>query len=220
MKTIILLFICIVGLTSGLKGIDDSKQLKKELIAIWEEDQAIRNKYNQARKKYGEGSPNLTEILKIMRSKDSIHLVRVTSILDEKGWIGIDKIGTQANQTLFLIIQHSNLKTQQKYLPMMREAVKEGKTKNSWLALLEDRVALGEGRKQIYGSHVFWCADKQKNYVAPLDDPANVDGRRKSVGLEPLEKYLKYWKISWNLEEYQKQLPELELLYRKEKQKN
>lgn len=73
----------------------------------------------------------------------------------------------------------------------MRTAVKEGKTQADWLALLEDRVALGEGKKQLYGSQLFWDKVAKKSYVAPLEDPDNVDSRRKSVGLEPMAEYLK-----------------------------
>ncbi len=36
----------------------------------------------------------------------------------------------------------------------MREAVKKGNANSSSLALLEDRVALRKGEKQIYGSQI------------------------------------------------------------------
>jgi hypothetical protein len=216
MKRAILTLICIVGLASMANNGNYYKQLKRELLVIWNEDQDIRNQYIKAREKLGESDPKVENIAKIMRYKDSIHLVKVSKILDEEGWIGKDKIGQLANNTLFLVIQHSDLKTQQKYLPMMRNAVKEGKTELSWLVLLEDRVALREGRKQIYGSHVFGNKETKKNYVAPLDDPDNVDKRRSEVGLEPMANYLKKWNIIWNVEEYKKQLPEIEKLYTKE----
>jgi hypothetical protein len=216
MKRAILTLISIVGLTSMANSGNYYKQLKRELLVIWNEDQDIRNEYLKAREKLGESDPKVENIAKVMRYKDSIHLVKVSKILDEEGWIGKDKIGQLANNTLFLVIQHSDLKTQQKYLPMMRNAVKEGKTELSWLVLLEDRVALREGRKQIYGSHVFGNKETKKNYVAPLDDPDNVDKRRSEVGLEPMANYLKKWNIIWNVEEYKKQLPEIEKLYTKE----
>lgn len=216
MKKITSALICIVGLTLVANGDNYYKQLKKELLVIWNDDQDIRNEYLKAREKLGESDPKVENIAKIMRYRDSIHLVKVTKILDEEGWIGKDKIGVLGSNTLFLVIQHSDLKTQQKYLPMMRNAVKDGKTELSWLALLEDRVALGEGRKQIYGSHVFGNKETKKNYVAPLDDPDNVDKRRSEVGLEPMASYLEKWNIIWNVEEYKKQLPEIEKLYTKE----
>jgi hypothetical protein len=67
--------------------------------------------------------------------------------LDKYGWLGADVVGGQGNSTLFLVIQHSDQATQEKYLPMMREAVKNGKAQGSSLALLEDRAALGQRQK-------------------------------------------------------------------------
>ena len=212
MKSNILFLISIVVLMLGLNSCNYDKPLKRGLLKIWNEDQDIRQEWTEAWNKFGGGSPSVDSIIKRMRYTDSIHLVFITKILDEKGWVGKDKIGGLANNTFFVIIQHSDLKTQQKYLPMMRTAVKEGKTEARWLALLEDRVALGEGRKQIYVSQIYFNKKTNKSYVAPLDDPDNVDKRRKEVGLDPLSHYLKQMDLIWNLEEYKKQLPELELL--------
>ncbi len=139
---------------------------------------------------------------------DSVNLVKVKKILDERGWLGDDVIGSQGNTTLFLVIQHSDQKTQEQYLPMMREAVKKGNARPSSLALLEDRVALGQGKKQTYGSQIGY--DDGGAYVLPLDDPDHVDERRASVGLGKLQDYVSQWNITWEAEEYKKKLPEIE----------
>ena len=86
--------------------------------------------------------------------KDSINLIKVTEIFDTKGLVAVEKVEEQGNQTLFFVIQHSDIKTRRKYLPMIREAVKKGNTSGSLLALLEDRVALEEGGKQTYGTQI------------------------------------------------------------------
>ena len=212
MKTKSLLFISFSGLIFGLSSFKNDKTLKQELIDIWNTDQNLRRDYSEVFKKFGKGSREVDSITTVINYTDSIHVVRVTQILDEYGWVGKDKIGQQANNAIFLVIQHADLKTQQKYLPLMREAVKKGKSEESWLALLEDRVALREGRKQIYGSQVFFNQNKNTYYVAPLEDPDNVDKRRGEMGLNKLAHYLKDWDLVWNVEEYKKQLPELELL--------
>ena len=92
----------------------------------------------------------------------------------------------------------------------MREAVKNKNANSSSLALLEDRVALREGRKQMYGSQIGYDDKTNKSYVLPLEDPDNVDKRRAEVGLGLLSDYVKRWDIIWDVEEYKKQLPELE----------
>jgi hypothetical protein len=111
---------------------------------------------------------------------------------------------------LFLVIQHADQKTQEKYLPMMRAAVKNGKAQGSSLALLEDRVALGQGKRQIYGSQIGRDPDTQLYYVSPLEDPDNVDKRRAEVGLGTLAEYVNRWQIKWDVEQYKKDLPKLE----------
>lgn len=191
------------------------KPLQAELLAIYEDDQGIRRTFIKAQKDYGYQSKIVDSLGRIMMQKDSANLIKVTKILDKHGWVGADKVGGQANQTLFLVIQHSDLPTQQKYLPMMREAVKNKNASSSALALLEDRVALGEGKKQIYGSQIGFDKDTNINYVLPLEDPDTVDQRRASVGLGLLADYVKNWNIVWNVEEYKKQLPELEVKSKK-----
>jgi hypothetical protein len=134
---------------------------------------------------------------------DSINLVKVKKILDERGWLGADIVGVQGNTTLFLVIQHSDYETRQKYLPMMREAVENGNARASSLALLEDRVALEKGEKQIYGSQI--AGNSESGYfVRPLIDPDNVDKRRAEVGLVPIQDYVSRWGIVWDVEEFKK----------------
>lgn len=76
------------------------------------------------------------------------------------------------------------------------------------LALLEDRVALGEKRLQTYESQIGEDSTG-KAYVLPLADPDHVDTRRAGMGLGPLRLYVKRWGIVWNPVEYKKQLPSL-----------
>lgn len=193
------------------------KPLQKELLAIYADDQDIRKDYMKAYKLNGSGSKEVDSIGKIMLYKDSINLIKVSKILDEKGWVSKDIVGSQANQTLFLVIQHADLKTQQKYLPIMREAVKKGNAKASSLALMEDRVALREGRKQIYGSQISMIPGTKKDFVLPLEDPDNVDKRRAEMGLGLLADYVKKWNIVWDVEAYKKELPELERISNQKK---
>jgi hypothetical protein len=191
------------------------KPLQQELISIYNEDQAIRKEFMAVYKEFGSGNRKVDSIGRIMNYKDSLNLIKVIQILDTKGWVSKDFVGSQGNLTLFLVIQHSNLKTQQKYLPIMREAVKKGNANSSSLALLEDRVALGEGKKQIYGSQIGRNPNTQKEYILPLEDPGNVDKRREEVGLGLLADYVKKWNIVWNIEAYKKELVELEKLSKK-----
>lgn len=188
-----------------------NKPLVLHLDSIFIEDQTYRKQIDVITEKYGRQSPEMTAHWKIINEKDSINLIKVTAILDKYGWLGPDVVGNQGSSTLFLVIQHSDIATQLKYLPMMREAVKNGKATGSSLALLEDRVALRQGKRQIYGSQIGMDPETNLYIVSPLDDPEHVDERRAAVGLQPLSDYVSRWKIKWDAEQYKKDLPALEL---------
>ena len=180
------------------------KPLKAELLAILEEDQKYRQQLQGVEKKYGWNSKEMKDFWVIINNADSLNLIKIKAILDKNGWVGADKVGNEASNAIFLVIQHSDLPTQQKYLPMMREAVKNKKANGSSLALLEDRVALGEGRKQIYGSQLRGDGNGGY-YLSPLEDPDNVDKRREEVGLPPIAEYIRNWNLVWNVEEFKKE---------------
>lgn len=188
--------------------------LDKALVAIldtiYKEDQGLRIEISDVEEKYGIDSEEMKVHWNKIVEKDSINLNKIQKILDERGWLGPDIIGNQGNTTLFLVIQHSDQTVQEKYLPMMREAVVNGNARPSSLALLEDRVALGQGKKQIYGSQIGRNPETEEFYVLPLQDPDNVDKRRAEVGLGKLQDYISNWNITWDVEKYKKELPELE----------
>ena len=192
------------------------KNLMAKLDTIFQEDQNYRQQIKGLEEKYGRESNELKAHWKMINMKDSINLIKTTKILDKHGWLGQDVIGQQGNSTLFLVIQHSDIKTQEKYLPMMKEAVKKGNASSSSLALLEDRIALRKGEKQIYGSQIGRNQETGEFYVLPLADPENVDVRRAEVGLGTIQEYVGFWKITWNVEEYKLKLPEYEAKQKKQ----
>ncbi|MCW3124206.1 MAG: hypothetical protein JWQ38_3698 [Flavipsychrobacter sp.] len=191
----------------------EEAKLNKPLVAIldtvFKKDQDNRVKLDSVGNYYGYNSKEMTALWETINYDDSINLIKVSAILDKHGWLGPEKLGQRGNATVFLVIQHSDLKPQQKYLPMMREAVKNNQASAADLALLEDRVALREGRKQIYGSQIHGSPDGHP-WISPIEDPDNVDKRRAEVGLEPLAEYVKRYNIKWDVAEYKKQLPEIE----------
>lgn len=179
--------------------------LRARLDSIYREDQKYRQMVDSVGKKHGFESEQVRSLWAKMAAVDSVNTVKVKAILDRYGWLGVPEIGRQGNNTLFLVIQHADSATQVQYLPVMREAVKKGKAEANQLALLEDRVALKQGRKQIYGSQVSHNPQTGQYTVLPLEDPDNVDKRRAAVGLGPLAEYVKHWGMTWNAEEYKRQ---------------
>lgn len=190
--------------------INFDKPLVALLDTIRQDDQGPRRQINEIIEKYGRDSDELKQHWEKIATKDSINLIKVKKILDERGWPGKDIIGKRGNMTLFLVIQHADLEVQEKYLPMIKEAVKKENIRPSSLALLEDRIAIRKGNKQIYGSQIGRDEETGTYYIYPLQDPDHVDKRRAEVGLGPLQDYISRWDITWDPEKYKQQLPDLE----------
>ena len=211
-KLYILLFFVLLSISSfGQKK--RYKEVIKQLTIIDNDDVKYRIKIQELGDIYGLQSKEVDSVWVLMNKTDSLNLKKVKLIIDKYGWLGMDEIGTLCNTALYRIIQHSDIKTQEYYLPLMREAVKNKKATSSDLASLEDRVALRHGNNQIYGTQIGYDPKTLKYYVSPLEDPDNVDKRRAEVGLKPLSEVLEYyfdtWKLKWDVEQYKKDLPEI-----------
>lgn len=182
------------------------KNLDQELIAILDtvisEDQKYRMQINGIKESFGWESPEMKNHLNAMKERDSINLQIVRKIIDEKGWLGPDIVGYDGNSALFLVIQHADATVQSKYLPLLREAVEQGNAYASDLALLEDRVAVASGKKQIYGSQIGYDDESEIYFVEPIEYPECVDERRAEVGLRPIAEYVKSWGIIWDIEKH------------------
>jgi hypothetical protein len=204
-----LLSILFFSTTFGQNQKTSETILNKDLVAIldtiFKEDKQYRLQSRELEKKYGWESTEVQTLWKTIQIKDSIHLLKVEQILDEKGWLGPDIVGVYGNATLFLVIQHADHQTRLKYIPLLRDAVKKGNAKPSDLALMEDRVLLEQGEKQIYGSQL-QMNSANKYELEPMIDPENVDKRRSEVGLEPLREYLKYYDLTWDVEKFKKRM--------------
>lgn len=191
-------------------GTNFDNKLVTLLDTIFEDDQKNRKAYIDLVNEKGTESVEAKESFDKMKVVDSLNLKKVKKILDSRGWLGADIIGDKGVTTMFLVIQHADPETQREYLPMIREAFINGKIPANLLATLEDRVAIGKGEKQIYGTQIGGDPETNLSYVLPLIDPKNVDKRRSGVGLGPLQQYLSNFNITWNVEEYIKELPKIE----------
>ncbi|MEE1945410.1 DUF6624 domain-containing protein [Pedobacter sp. KR3-3] len=182
-----------------------NKVLAKQLDSIYKEDQDTRMAYIKLVNAKQQNSPEGKAATAKMKATDSLNQLFVEGILSKYGWLAPQDVGMYGSQALFLVIQHANLPMQEKYLPMIRKAEKDGRILSSNLAILEDRVALRQGKKQIYGSQIKSDAKTGEKSLFPLDDPDHVDERRKAMGLQPLAEYLeKSFQMKWDVEAYKK----------------
>lgn len=185
-------------------------ELANKIDSLYQDDQKFRFEFVKLSREKASGE-RLDSIKMIIKEKDSSNLVSVIQLIDKYGWLTPQDIGFQGVQALFLIIQHADLNTQKKYYPLILKAEKEGNMLSANVALLEDRIAVREGRPQTYGSQGYYDSSKKKTFIYPLVDPKNLDELRKSRGLGPMKDYNK----DWDLKDYESYLPYAEELLKK-----
>lgn len=185
--------------------------LRQELLSMRNSDQGIRLLLLEARQRFGPDSPTAAALHAEMKRIDTENARRVRMLIDEHGWIGKEDLGEDANETLFLCIQHvDDLTIQEKYLPLLKQAVETGNAEGWHYAFLTDRIRMNRGEKQVYGTQTITRPNGEV-YVVPLEDPGKVDSLRRSIGLEPMAAYLGK---TWNPETYKRDLPAIEQQYK------
>lgn len=174
--------------------------LTLELEKIHRLDQYYRVTRDSVIALHGLKSPEMKDWIRRLMEQDSLNFLRVNEILEQYGWLGADQVSEKASTALWLVLQHAdtNLEGQEKWLPVMRDAVRQGKAKASNLAYLEDRVLKNQGKPQRYGSQMYTDPVTQEFTMYPVEDPQNLDARRKSVGLGPIKDYLEQMGATWN----------------------
>lgn len=107
-----------------------------------------------------------------------------------RGWFTIADYGKEADQAAFLMVQHADRDPtfQAQILPQLEKLALEGKTRPQGYAMLFDRVAVAQKRPQRYGSQGR-CNELGIWTAFETEDPANLDQRRASMGLQPAADY-------------------------------
>ena len=159
------------------------------LCDIGRKDQAVRADWA----KMTTGSVTQEEAIEYalkLDETDSTNLASVSRILDTYGWPS--GLSDAANEAIFLVIDHSNLRTMNKYIGLFRDAVAMGYIQMNDLVTMEDRMLMNDGKPQKYGTQAYSLVEDSKTviYIWPVEDPDKLDALRKAVGLMPIQSYL------------------------------
>jgi len=158
------------------------KEIAEQLVELKNKDLELRSKLIK-NGKLGNGYHE--EMEKLQNQNAAI----LNETIETIGYPTIDKVGQEASEAAWLVIQHSigQPNFMKKCLKLLGKAVSENKANPINLAYLTDRIALFEGKLQLYGTQFDW--DKNGE-LSPhdFDDLAKVNQRRKLIGLNTLEK--------------------------------
>jgi hypothetical protein len=190
------LFVVFVALVVGPRQFTHaqdsaSSQLRAELESMFVSDQALRLEARGVVETFGNNSAENAALWEKQNAIDEANIHKLEEIVQSSGWPRQPTLGGKAAAAAWVVVQHASLAQQQRFLPMLRDAVAKGEAQPQHLALLEDRVRTREGKPQIYGSQIAVEPKTKKRGFHVIEDEANVDKRRAAVGLEPLAEYAK-----------------------------
>jgi len=159
----------------------DYKSIAEKIIELKNADLTLREKLVQS----GKLNEGYNEEMKELHNKNAKIL---NNIIDTIGYPTIDKVGKEASEATWLVIQHSIGQPlfMKKCAKLLEIAVNESKADPKSLAYLTDRIAVFEGKPQLYGTQFDW--DENGNLSPNLfDELIKVNERRKSIGLNTLD---------------------------------
>lgn len=154
---------------------------REHLIAAAQRDRDVRARLAASGALFGGYHPEM-EAVHIANAKLLEEIINATG-----AWPTRKRFGDDGAGAAFMIAQHaiSLPAFQRRALALLLDAAEQGEINPLDTAYLSDRIAVFEGRAQIFGTQFDWDEHGQLS-PAPIADPANVDERRASVGLPPI----------------------------------
>lgn len=171
--------------------------LRDILRQLAENDSLFRSQMDDAVRKYGPNSEEVRDLKQSQAIADSDNVALLKALVRQHGWPGKDQVGEQtANRTVKLLL-HADPGTQDELLPMVRQAARHREVDPRAAAVVEDRIRMERGKPQLYGTQVVAGQRGQEYRVYPVEDPSDVNQRRKALGLPPMEEELSPYGLSW-----------------------
>ncbi|MDQ3208545.1 MAG: hypothetical protein M3Q37_08035 [Gemmatimonadota bacterium] len=155
--------------------------VRQELLEMAEEDLRVRAELAADGSLFEGYHPR-------MRGVHDKHATRLARIMAEHGWPVEPLVGVEGARAAWLIVQHAIAQPaiQRRAFGVLSAAARRREVPAWQAATLEDRIRIYEGRPQRYGTQFDWDPAGELNPL-PIEDPAGLDGRRKAVGLRPMQ---------------------------------
>jgi hypothetical protein len=171
-------------------------ELRQELLERVQLDQNVRMTLMQAAQEkdkdldsFARLFPN-SPVLKEVQRVDSDNQKWLVQVIERHGWPGRSLVGEDGAHAAWLLVQHAgrDIEFQKNCLALMKNAQKD-EVAAADIAYLTDRIRIGEGHKQIYGTQLEF--QDGRVVLKPVEDPLHLDDLRRVAGLQPIAAYLK-----------------------------
>jgi hypothetical protein len=158
-----------------------NEELRRELLTMRAEDMRVRQELLESGELSGSYVPRM----------EAVHIrnaARLRELIAVHGWPDETLACKDGAEAAWFIVQHAiGEPIFQREMLELLQACSHAKRVPLWhAAYLEGRIAMNEGRPQIYGTQ--WMDDPQDGQVRPwsIAEPDRVDELRAAVGLGPL----------------------------------
>ncbi|WP_343674232.1 DUF6624 domain-containing protein [Chitinophaga sp.] len=187
--------------TSGIRN----EKVAKQLDYLFYNDQKYQ-RIGTFKRRYAGAYPLYTDkaIDSLQHATFRQNVDYMKQLFAQNGYLWKNDIGAEAVHTSWIIAQHADFDTafQKEYLRQMKTAVDRNEASAQDYAYLTDRVRKNTGEKQLYGTQMNYTTTKDstgkvkvESGLWPVEDEANLNQRRKEVGLMPIEEYLQMMKL-------------------------
>ncbi len=143
---------------------------------------------SQREKQSPDEQAELSKLIEAVHQADKENTAWLKEIVSKQGWPTISDIGKDGFNAAWLLVQHADADRafQRQCLDLMEKLPKHEVIPSN-VAYLTDRVLVGEGRKQKFGTQFIHA--NGRHLPQPIEDEASVDKRRKEMGLSTLAEY-------------------------------
>jgi len=138
----------------------------------------------------GELVPNGLGVKRYLNCSLRVH--KLDSLIGIFGFPTYSLVGYTNVPKAMTIILHGPLEYMEKVLPIAQKAYDEGNFDGYELAHLIDRILWLNGKKQVYGTQFYFIEDKI--YLFPVEDPKNLEKRRKKMDIPSVKNLQQYYK--------------------------
>ena len=174
---------------------EDIAVVQSEITILWMEDQLARAAYVQTQTASKTDARHWAHSIS---TADAVAIDEKSSkylreLLSEVEWIDIHRFTRPISQHAWVLIQHGDdqVDLQKLALSRMEPYLETGGVLKRNYAYLWDRVAVNTGELQRYGTQPDWASCKDgKLTLMPVEDPDDVDERRSTMQMGPVQKDL------------------------------
>lgn len=163
-------------------ALDDADAIRERLLRIDRIDAVLRTPWTDS------GFTD-TGLEAQLQTQTQAAMAWLQDVVDRHGWPGRSMVGEDAAAAACRLLQHADgpREFQDRCLTLIAQAARDGEMSLRDLAYLTDALRVQRGRRQCFGTKF-----RRRGSVlvpCPIERPAQVDARRREMGLEPLAEY-------------------------------